>query len=85
MAINSVLLAREKKFLLANVPKKVLPQVHDIVPGISGATVMHLVDNDSFCAIQSVVCETELVAIIDSLKALGATGILIMKFDRIIP
>lgn len=84
-AINSVLLAREKKFLLANVSKEQLSQAQRIVPGINGTTVMSISNDPKLCAIQAVVSEEELVNAIEALQNLGATGILVMNFERIIP
>lgn len=84
-AIRSVFLAREKKFLLANIPKKSLLETQKIVPGINGATVMSIANDPSLCSIQVIVCEKDIAKTIASLQNLGATGILLMNLERIIP
>jgi ATP phosphoribosyltransferase len=84
-AFQSILLAHEKKFLIANAPKHSLSALSKITPGLSGPTIMSILGNDDLCAIQVVIDEKESTEVINRLKQLGATGILITNVEQIVP
>jgi len=84
-AIKSALDAEEKKYLMANIPKSVLGEVKRILPGLKSPTVVGLLDNDDEVAIHVVVSKKNIYENVDRLKQLGATGILIMTVDQMIP
>lgn len=84
-AIKSALDADEKKYLMANIPKAALEEVKKIIPGLKSPTVIGLLDNEEEVAIHVVVNKKTLYDNIDRLKQLGATGILIMTVDQMIP
>lgn len=82
-AMSSVLAAKEKRYLMANVPKGALEQVRALMPGISGPTVMNLAGSD-MVAIHAVVAEKSINALVPPLKKLGATGILVLPIERMV-
>ncbi len=84
-AFQSILLAHEKKFLMANAPKAVLESLATIVPGLSGPTFTSILGRDDLCAIQVVIDEKQTAEIIDQLKKLGATGILVTNVEQVVP
>ncbi len=84
-ALESVLLAHEQKFLIANVPKTSLPDIGAVVPGLSGPTLMSILGREDLCAIQVVVNSREMTEVIDRLKKLGASGILVTNIEQIVP
>ncbi|HSA06384.1 MAG TPA: ATP phosphoribosyltransferase [Candidatus Gastranaerophilales bacterium] len=84
-AIKSALDADEKKYLMANIPRQALGEVKQIIPGLKSPTVVRLLDNDDEVAIHVVVNKKNLYENINKLKQLGATGILIMTVDQMIP
>jgi len=84
-AIASVLNARRKRYVMANVPKGVLNDLPMLLPGISGPTVMNIIGRDDFAAVHAVVGEDEVNAIVALLKMNGATGILVLPIERLIP
>ncbi len=84
-AFQSVLLAHEKKFLIANAPKACLPELVNIAPGLSGPTFTSILGRDDLCAIQVVIDERQTAEIIDKLKKLGATGILVTNVEQVVP
>lgn len=83
-ALESVLRARDKRYLMANVPRDRLPAVSRVLPGISGPTVVDLVDS-SLVATHAVVDVADVYRAIADLKELGATGILVTKIERLMP
>ena len=83
-AMASVMAAKEKRYLMANVPKQALEEVRRLLPGISGPTVMNLAGADGMVAIHSVVTEKSINGLMPPLKKLGATGILILPIERMV-
>jgi len=83
--VKSALDAEEKKYLMANIPKAALNEVKNIIPGLKSPTVIGLLDNEDEVAIHVVVNKKTIYENIDRLKQLGATGILILTVDQMIP
>jgi len=83
-AFESVMNASRKRYIMANVPKDRLQMLNDLVPGVSGPTVMNIMGRDDLVAIHAVTNEDEVNGVIAMLKSIGATGILVMPIDRMV-
>jgi len=83
-AIQSVMNASKKRYLLANVPKTSLPNLKTLLPGVAGPTVMNIMGRDDVVAIHAVTNEDEINGVITMLKSVGATGILVMPIERMV-
>lgn len=83
-AITSAIDARDKKYLMAHIPKNVLADVQKFLPGLSSPTVTTLYGNDEAVVIHVVVDKNKVYESVDKLKSLGASGILIMTVDQMI-
>lgn len=84
-ALESVLRAQNKRYLMANVPRDRLDDVKRILPGISGPTVIDVMNGGGFVAAHAVIERREVYRIISDLKAIGATGILVTTIERLMP
>jgi ATP phosphoribosyltransferase len=84
-AIRSVMDAERKRYLMADVPLASLDEVRGFLPGIAGPTVMNIAGRDDVVAIHVVVDKAEIYQSVNKLKRLGATGILIVPIDRMVP
>jgi ATP phosphoribosyltransferase len=84
-AIRSVMDAEGKRYLMADVPVTALDEVRAFLPGIAGPTVMNLMGRDDVVAIHVVVDKSTIFQSVNRLKRLGATGILIVPIDRMVP
>ncbi|MDH4123846.1 MAG: ATP phosphoribosyltransferase [Thermoplasmata archaeon] len=84
-AVSSVLNAKKKRYLMANVPKDKLAELPMLLPGISGPTVMNIMGREDFVAVHAVADEDEVNGIVTMLKSVGATGILVLPIERLIP
>lgn len=84
-ALESVVRARGERYLMANVPRAELERVKRVIPGISGPTIIDVLDGGEFVAAHAVVHHREVYRVISQLKALGATGILVTKIERLMP
>ena len=85
MALDSVVRARGKRYLMANVPKRSLDAVKQIIPGINGPTVIDILNGGDRVAVHAVVDAATVYRTIRSLKALDASGILVTRVERLLP
>ncbi len=84
-ALASVVRARGKRYLMANVPRASLADVKKILPGISGPTVVDIMNGGEFVAVHAVVKADSVFRTIASLKQLGGEGILLTRIERLVP
>lgn len=85
MALESVLRARGKRYLMANVPRAELARVKEIVPGLNGPTVIDIMNGGTYVAVHAVVPADSIYRTIASLKQVGAEGILVTRIERLMP
>lgn len=83
--LESVLRARGKRYLMANVPRKSLADIRRILPGINGPTIVNVLDEEQTVAAHAVVDRCDINRVISELKALGAEGILVTGIERLMP
>ena len=81
--IESVLAAQKNKYLLMNAPNEAIEDIIQILPGMKSPTVMPLAE-EGWSSIHTVITEKSFWEIIDSLKAKGAEGILIIPIQKMI-
>lgn len=84
-ALDSVIRARGKRYLMANVPRSALGRVKEILPGLNGPTVVDILDGGIHVAVHAVVPAKSVYRTIASLKELGAEGILLTRIERLTP
>ncbi|MBN2488115.1 MAG: ATP phosphoribosyltransferase [Methanosarcinaceae archaeon] len=84
-AIESVLHAKGKRYLMMNVPEESLEDVKRVLPGLAGPTVMKVESNTSILAVHAVVDSNETFAVVNKLKSVGARDILVVPIERMIP
>lgn len=83
-AIESVVEAESRRYLMANVPVAKLAEIRAFLPGISGPTIMNLMGRDDMVAMHVVVKEDEVNGVIALLKDAGATGTLVVPIERMV-
>lgn len=81
--IKSVLSARNKKYLLMNVPTNKVADVTALLPGMRSPTVLPLAE-EGWSSVHTVIEEGRFWEIIDELRMKGAEGILIVPIDKMI-
>ena len=84
-ALTSVLRARGKRYLMANVPRAALEDVRRVLPGLNGPTVVDILNSGAHVAVHAVVQASGIYRTIAELKALGAEGILVTRIERLMP
>ncbi len=84
-ALSSVIAARGKRYVMANVPRARLEEVKRVVPGLNGPTIIDIMNGGEHVAVHSVVSAATIYRTIADLKALGAEGILVTRIERLMP
>lgn len=83
--LESVVRARDQRYLMANMPRSALEQVRVVLPGLNGATVTEILNGGRFVAVHAVVAAEQLSRTIAALKSLGGEGILVTRIERLLP
>lgn len=83
-ALNSVIDAADKKYLMVHVPKNKIDEVKSFMPGLSSPTVTQLWGDNDNVVIHVVVDKDKVYDSIDHLKAIGGKGILILTVDQMV-
>ena len=81
--INSVLSARNNKYILLNAPNNKLQEIIALLPGMKSPTILPLAE-EGWSSLHSVISETEFWDKIDGLKKLGAQGILVVPIEKMV-
>ena len=83
-SIKSVIIAEEKKYLMANIPRDKLAEAEAIIPGMDGPTILEVAGNADFVAVHAVVDSDKGFHTINELKKIGARGILTTPIERLV-
>jgi ATP phosphoribosyltransferase len=81
--IQSVLRAKETKYVVLNVPKDNLPGILALLPGVKSPSVLPLAE-EGWVAVHTVIPERDFWDRISQLKQAGAQGIVVMPIEKII-
>jgi ATP phosphoribosyltransferase len=82
--LSSVIAARARKYLMMNAPAARLPELERLLPGLESPSVIPLA-HEGMIAIHSVVGADDVWGLLPRLKAAGASGILVLPIEKIIP
>ncbi|MGK9119659.1 MULTISPECIES: ATP phosphoribosyltransferase [Sphingobacteriaceae] len=81
--IQSVLKAKETKYVVLNVKRENLQIIVDLLPGVKSPTVVPLAE-EGWVAVHTAIQERDFWEKINKLKAAGAQGIVVMPIEKII-
>jgi ATP phosphoribosyltransferase len=84
-ALESVVNARGQRYVMANVPRSALENVKEVLPGLNGPTVIDILNGGQHVAVHAVVPAAAVYRTIARLKALGSSGILVTRIERLMP
>ena len=82
-ALDSVLAAEDRRYLMMNVDGTDLDAVKEVLPGMGGPTVMDIAGSDAV-AVHAVVEEDRVFETISELKAAGASDVLVTEIERLV-
>lgn len=78
---QSVERSRGMKYLLMNLPEHMVNEVASLLPGMRSPTILPLAQK-GWCSMHIVVKEKEIWAKLETLKSLGAEGILVLSLEK---
>lgn len=81
--IDSVLNARNNKYVLLNAPNEKIEEIIAILPGMKSPTILPLAQ-PGWSSLHSVIGENKFWEVIDRLKNAGAQGILVVPIEKMI-
>jgi ATP phosphoribosyltransferase len=84
-ALESVIRAKGQRYVMANVPRDRLGDVRRVLPGLNGPTVIDILNGGDHVAMHAVVRASDIYRTIGDLRALGASGILVTRIERLVP
>ncbi len=82
--LRSVLEGRKRRYVLMNAPRGDVAAIAELIPGFDAPTVVPLA-HDGMVAIHSVVDADQVWGVLPKLKAAGASGILVLPIEQLIP
>jgi ATP phosphoribosyltransferase len=82
--LGAVIAARGKKYLMMNAPASRLSELERLLPGLESPSVIPLA-HEGMIAIHSVVGADDVWGLLPRLKAGGASGILVLPIEKIVP
>lgn len=81
--IQSVLKAKETKYVVLNIESKNLPSILTLLTGVRSPTIIPLAE-EGWVAVHTVIPEQDFWKKINALKSFGAQGIVVMPIEKII-
>ncbi len=82
--LSATLAARDRKYLMMNAPMAKAAELEDLLPGLESPSVIPLA-HAGMIAIHSVVDADAVWSLLPKLKAAGASGILILPIEKLVP
>jgi ATP phosphoribosyltransferase len=82
--LSAVIAARDRKYLMMNAPATHLAELETLLPGLESPSVIPLA-HAGMIAIHAVVGADDVWSLLPRLKAAGASGILVLPIEKIVP
>lgn len=81
--LNSVLQARNTKYITLNTPDEAIPQLLSLLPGLKSPSIIPLT-TPGWSSLHTVIEENDFWGLVEKLKAAGAEGILVLAIEKMI-
>ncbi|MEX1171793.1 MAG: ATP phosphoribosyltransferase [Chloroflexota bacterium] len=82
--LSAVIAARGRKYLMMNAPATHLPELEALLPALESPTIIPLA-HEGMVAVHTVVGADDVWGLLPRLKAAGASGILVLPIEKIVP
>lgn len=83
--IEGVMQVRESKYIMMHAPKSALPEITKLLPGAEAPTVLPLEGHEDLVAIHVVCRENVFWETLEGLKAIGASSVLVVPVEKMLP
>jgi ATP phosphoribosyltransferase len=84
LMLSGVVAARRRRYLMLNVPVGALEQVEALIPAMGSPSVLDLAE-DGMKAVHAAVDADAIWSLLPALKAAGASSILVLPVERLVP
>ncbi|MEM9989484.1 MAG: ATP phosphoribosyltransferase [Pseudomonadota bacterium] len=83
--VRGVLQSRHAKYVMMNAPRAAIEAIRNVLPGQEAPTILELAGSEDKVAIHAVCEEDVLWEHLSELKSLGASAILVLDIDKMLP
>jgi ATP phosphoribosyltransferase len=84
LMLSGVVAARRRRYLMMNAPASALDEIRGLLPGMGAPSVLPLADEGQI-AIHAAVEADQIWDLLEPLKAAGASSILVVPVERLVP
>jgi ATP phosphoribosyltransferase len=84
LMLSGVVAARRRRYLMMNAPASALEEIRGVLPGMGAPSVLPLADEGQI-AIHAAVEADQIWDLLEPLKAAGASSILVVPVERLVP
>lgn len=84
LMVGGVVAARRRRYLMMNAPERALPQIRALLPSMGPPSVMGLAEEGQI-AVHAAVDADDVWNLLSPLKAAGASSILVLPVERLVP
>jgi len=84
MRIDGVQQVRESKYIMLHAPRSALPAIRKLLPGSESPTIIPLEGNPDKVAVHAVCRENVFWETLESLKAAGASALLVLPVEKML-
>jgi ATP phosphoribosyltransferase len=84
LMVRGVVSARRRRYLMLNAPEEALPRIRELLPGMGAPSVLQLAEPGQI-AVHAAVDTDEIWDLLPPLKAAGASSILVVPVERLVP
>jgi ATP phosphoribosyltransferase len=84
LMVRGVVSARQRRYVMLNAPEEALPRIRELLPGMGAPSVLQLAEQGQI-AVHAAVDTDEIWDLLQPLKAAGASSILVVPVERLVP
>jgi ATP phosphoribosyltransferase len=84
LMVRGVVSARQRRYVMLNAPEAALPRIRELLPGMGAPSVLQLAEPGQI-AVHAAVDTDEIWDLLPPLKAAGASSILVVPVERLVP
>ena len=84
LMLRGVVAARRRRYVMMNAPESALPLIREILPSMGAPSVLNLADEGQI-AVHAAVDVDQIWELLPRLKEAGASSILVMPVERLVP
>ena len=84
LMLSGVVAARRRRYVMMNATTETLPAIREVLPSMGAPTVLELADEGAI-AVHAAVAADDVWALLPALRDAGATSILVLPIERLVP